>query len=174
MQNTVTSLRGSYRDVLRAPDNVVLYDSGWKANTIVDRCRLLLAGFMRSDASSGIHHLTVGQGDEAWDDDGIPDVDPANTIALINAADPVIEDLDFVYLTDDDPPVEVEGPTRCLEARATLQPGYPGADGTTYPLREFGLFGQFGDDFYMVNCVRHAVIHKGPNATLFRVVRLYF
>ena len=86
MKNNVISLRGSYRDILKDPDRGVVYDSGWKANTIVDRCRLLLAGFMRSDASSGIHHLAVGQGDDTWDDDGIPGVDPADTTALVNAA----------------------------------------------------------------------------------------
>lgn len=169
-------LRGLYRDVLKEPQRGVIHDSGWRGNTIVDRCRALLAGFMRSDSSSGVQFLAVGHGEEAWDE-GIPPTDAATTVALTNrAADPPIgvADLDFSYLDASDAPVT--GPTHRLQVSATLNPGYPAplGAGTTYPLREFGLFGRFDGSDYMVNCIRHPVIHKGPTATLIRVVRLYF
>lgn len=169
------ALRGIYRDVIKEPDRGVVFDSGWNNNTIVDRCRMLLAGFMRSDASSGIKHLAVGQGAEAWDDSGIPPTDPAATIALTDqAADTPITTLDFTYLDDSDNPVS--GPTQRLQVSATLDPGYPApvGGGATYPLREFGLFGTFDSTDFMINCIRHPVIHKGPTATLIRVVRLHF
>jgi hypothetical protein len=41
-------------------------------------------------------------------------------------------------------------------------------------LREFGLFGQLAGSDYMLNSIRHPVIHKDGDATLIRVVRLYF
>lgn len=171
------ALRGIYRDILKEPERGLIYDSGWRRNTIVDRCRMLLAGFMRSDGSSGIQYLAVGQGDETWDDSGIPQTDPATTIALTNQAvdAPIgVADLDFTYLDESDNPVA--GPTQRLQVSATLNPGYPAplGAGTTYPLREFGLFGSFDATDYMVNCIRHPVIHKGPTATLIRVVRLHF
>lgn len=169
-----STIQGMYRDILKDSDHGVIYDSGWHSNTIVDRCRILLAGFMRSDSSSGIQYLAVGRGEEAWDDDGISDI-PSTTIALVNqAADPPVADLDFVYLNEADN--AVAGPTQRIQITATLGPGYPAplGGGTTYPLREFGLFGSFGATDFMINCIRHPVIHKGPTATLIRVVRLYF
>ena len=169
-------LRGIYRDVLKEPRRGVIHDSGWRSNTVVDRCRTLLAGFMRSDGSNGIQYLAVGQGEAAWDD-GIPPTDPVTTVGLTNqAADPPVgvAGLDFAYLDASDAPVA--GPTQRLQVSATLPPGYPAplAGGDTYPLREFGLFGRFDTTDYMINCIRHPVIHKGPTATLIRMVRLYF
>ncbi len=131
---------------------------------------------MRGDTSNGIQYLAVGQGEEDWGD-GIPDTIPATTFNLANqAADTPIEvgDLDFVYLDESDSPVS--GPTQRLQISATLLPGYPApiGGGTTYPLREFGLFGNYDGADYLINTIRHPVIHKGPTATLIRVVRLYF
>ena len=186
MENIGHALKGRYRDILTEPGRGVIFDSGWNNNTIVDRCRMLLAGFMRSDASSGIQYLAVGQGEESWDS-GIPSADPATTFELFNKAadaDPPFEhpiafdDLTFTYLSASEEPID--GPTPRIQISATLPPGVPQplGGGTTYPLREFGLFGRFtvGSEIedYMINTIRHPVIHKGPTATLIRVVRLYF
>lgn len=186
MDNIGQALKGRYRDILTEPGRGVIFDSGWNSNTIVDRCRMLLASFMRSDTASGIQYLAVGQGEQSWDA-GIPPTDPATTIALINQAPdasapfehPIaFDDLVFTYLDASETPVG--GPTPRLQISATLPPGVPQplGGGTTYPLREFGLFGQFtvGSETqnYMINTIRHPVIHKGPTATLIRVVRLYF
>jgi hypothetical protein len=88
--------------------------------------------------------------------------------------------LELVYLNDLDEAVTV--PTPRLQITATLEEGVPPAPEpqvSTYPLREFGLFGKYVDDSsieheYMIDCIRHPVIHKDESATLIRVVRLYF
>jgi len=45
-------VEGVYRDRLIGPNNQVLLDSGWKSNMIVLRCRVLLAGFMKNEATA--------------------------------------------------------------------------------------------------------------------------
>jgi hypothetical protein len=176
---TIHAVHGVYRDILKEPERGLIYDSGWHRNTIVNRCRMLLAGFMKRDSStSGIQYLQVGQGVETWDVEGIPDPEPDTTFKLENPVADHVNDLVFTYLDAENDPIHdsADEPTERLQITATLQAGYPAAlpGGTTYPLREFALFGQFGLESYMINCIRHPVIHKGPTATLIRVVRLYF
>ena len=112
----------------------------------------------------------------AWDNTGAPAPDPATTTDLVNRFTPTIPvaNLALVYLNDTD--IEVVGPTNRLQITATLPPGYPTplAPLTTYPLREFGLFGRFGGNDYLINCIRHPVILKDVSTTLIRIVRLYF
>ena len=167
------AIKGIYRDMLKGKNNAILFDSGWVPNTIVNTCRTLLAGFMKNESSNGIQYMAVGRGLEEWDANGAPTPDPATTTDLVNRHTPTIpvSNLALVYLDEND--VEVPGPTNRLQITATLEPGYPpplAAPLTTYPLREFGLFG--GAD-HMINCIRHPVIHKDAAATLIRVVRLY-
>ncbi len=50
----------------------------------------------------------------------------------------------------------------------------PGSGETTFQLREFGLYGRSGGTDYMINSIRHTVIHKDESATLIRVIRLDF
>lgn len=71
---------------------------------------------------------------------------------------------------------EVSAATSRLQITAIMEPGYPVplAPLTTYPLREFGLFGRFGGTDYMINSIRHPLIHKDETATLIRMIRLYF
>jgi hypothetical protein len=169
-------LRGMYRDILAGHDGRVVYDSGWHSNTIVDNCRTLLAGFMRNQTAGGISFLAVGQGDPAWDTSGAPAPDPGTTTDLVNrfagtiaAADLVLEYLDA---TD-----AVTGtPTNRIQVTATLPPGFPTPlpGQSTYPLREFGLFGTLDGGDIMINCIRHPVIQKDATTSLIRVVRLYF
>jgi len=168
-------LKGIYRDILKNSHGSILHDSGWMANTIVERCRILLAGFISNDSSNGIHHLAFGQGLAAWDDSGPPVPDPAAT-GLVTPYDPPIAfgALTVSYL--DEGNSEVSAPTSRLQITAILEPGYPAplAPLTTYPLREFGLFGRFDGTDYMINSIRHSVIHKDASATLIRRIRLYF
>ena len=169
------SLKGIYRDVVKDADERVVHDSGWVSNTIVAQCRILLAGFMKNDPSSGIQFLGVGRGEETWDTDGVPPSEEAAT-DLVNRFSPTVPvaDLDVVYLDDTD---EVQAdPSPRIQVTATLEPGYPEPleELSTYPLREFGLFGRFNGADFMINSIRHPVIHKDEAATLIRVVRLYF
>lgn len=173
MESIGSALKGVYRDVLIEPDRGVVFDSGWNSNTIVKSCRILLAAFMRKEGSSlGIQHLAVGEGAVEWDEE-IPSVDPESTGSLVKPASEKIEltDANFTYLDEDDGISESRSPR--LQIKATLVPGFPVND--SYALREFGLFGSFdGAEDVMINCVRHPVIYKGPNATLLRKIRLYF
>ena len=179
MERVTAGMKGIYRDILKDEYQRVFYDSGWNNNTIVDRCRMLLAGFMRGDSSSGIKFLAVGQGDPAWDDldsEDIPSPSQSTSTDLVDPHSPPVPaaSLDFAYLDENDN--AVSGPTTRLQISATLGPAYPPpqSGATTYPLREFGLFGEYDGSNYMINSIRHPVIHKGDNATLIRVVRLYF
>lgn len=172
------SIKGIYRDLLKGPNDDIIYDSGWVSNTIVDNCRNLLAGFMKNDPSEsieGIRYLAVGKGLEEWDISGAPP--PNSSVIQLVDKNPFqiqVADLDLVYLRENDE--EVKGPTNRLQITATLGTNKPPAVASvsSYPLREFGLFGKFGGEPYMIDCIRHPVIHKDVSATLIRVVRLYF
>jgi hypothetical protein len=175
------AIKGMYRDVLVGPDGVRQYDSGWVSNTIVNDCRVLLACLLKNDVTGGIRYLAVGPGLEAWDE-----ATPAPTATTSDLEKPYHEiliertgdtRLELIYLNQADE--EVRGPTPRLQITATLAPGFPSPVSDTehtYPLREFGLFGGSPGqgDKYLINCVRHPVIHKPEAATLVRVIRLYF
>ncbi|MGA1870553.1 MAG: hypothetical protein ACMUJM_18615 [bacterium] len=171
-------LKGSYRDILKNKDGHVIYDGGWVSNMIVATCRKLLAGFMIRDPSSGIEYLAVGRGDESWDAEGAPDApDPTMEMPdLKHKFTPPIffQDLTVFYI--DEYGTESVGPEKQLQITATLGPGYPTPEAplSTYPLREFGLFGTFDGEPYMINYKSHPVIHKHESATLIREIRLYF
>lgn len=171
--------KGIYRDVLRGPEGVILFDSGWHSNKIVNNCRRLLAGFIKDAPATqsvrGIQHLSVGQGRKDWDGSPPPEP-PDETLALETPySEPIPADmLKIEYLDEDGQPSEQI--TAHLQITATLGPGYPPPVDPlkTYPLREFGLFGKAGDEFFMINVVRHPVIHKDENAILTRTLQLRF
>lgn len=176
MTQPMLPIRGIYRDVITDPDRGVVHDSGWTRNTIVTRCRVLIAAFMRGEPTGGIRFLAVGQGDSAWDTAGIPPSNPETTTDLVRRYSPLLPlaQADIAYMDAKD---EVQlAPSPRLQVTATLGPGYPAPlEGlTTYPLREFGLFASLDGEDSMVNSIRHPVIHKEESATLIRVVRLYF
>jgi len=165
---------GKYRDrLIRAGGAIVNGD--WRSNIVVDRCRQLLAAFVKRDgAALGIQSLMVGRGDPAWDAampapaPGIQQlVDAAPTTIPIAAA--AMSYLDAAGNT-------TPGPSSRLQITVTLSPGTPplGGGETSYPLREFALFGSFGGTPYMLDYVRHPVIHKAAGDTLVRTIRLIF
>jgi hypothetical protein len=165
---------GKYRDRLLRADGSVR-DFGVRSNIVVDRCRQLLSAFMRGDsAASGIQSLALGRGDPAWDTQAVPPL--ASTEQLVDGAPVVIAvaSSDISYLDASGTPVA--GPTPRLQITVTLAPGTPPPPlgETSYPLREFALFGAIGGDEYMIDCVRHPVIHKGAADTLVRTIRLVF
>lgn len=163
-------MKGIYRDILKHPDGRIVFDSGWKSNTIVAAGRTLLAAIMKNDQSRGIQYLAVGKGEDVWDSKPVPVPDGLLGLVAPAPRDPH-QTLNFAYL--DATGNGVDKPTTRLQITATLPQGYPAPlQGTAYyPLREFGLF---GGDGYLINCVRHAVIHKDTAATLVRVIRLSF
>jgi len=165
---------GKYRDRLIRAGGVIV-SGHWRSNIVVDRCRLLLAAFMKRDgAALGIQSLAVGRGDPAWDA-ALPAPAPG-TQQLVDTAPTsiAIADADLSYL--DAAGNATAGPTQRLQIVVTLAPGTPplGGGETSYPLREFALFGDFGGTPYMIDYVRHPVIHKGAGDTLVRTIRLVF
>jgi hypothetical protein len=170
----IASPNGKYRDrIVRGGGEVI--DVGWRSNVVVDRCRQLLAALMKGDAgASGVQFLAVGRGDSAWDSASSPAlasteqlVDPAPVMLAIGAGD-------MTYLDASGNPVP--GPTPCLQVVVNMPPGTPAPPPgeSSYPLREFALFGTFASDDYMVDYVRHPVINKGSGDSLVRTIRLVF
>lgn len=147
----------------------------WRSNIVVDRCRRLLAAFMKRDSAAlGIQSLAIGRGDAAWDSASVP---PTPGIEQLVDTAPVtipIAAADMKYL--DAAGAVTTGPTQRLQVTVTLAPGTPSLPmgASSYPLREFALFGNFGGERYMIDYVRHPVIHKAAGDTLVRTIRLLF
>jgi hypothetical protein len=165
--------RGGFYDRLLRPGAPALVP-GWRSNLVVDRCRELLAAFLRGDGGAlGIHALRLGRGDAAWDEGAPPPTDRGDQ-ALVDGApfEIALDETDFEYLDAAGNPVA--GPTPRLRLTVTLDPGQPPIPGgeTSYPLREFGLFARLDGEDYMINSVRHPVIHKQAEDTLERTIEL--
>lgn len=169
-------IEGIYRDRLIAPDGRVVFDSDWKSNVIVLRCRVLLTGFMKNDATAkGIQSLKVGRGDAAWDNlVQLPKPDPNVIAQLVDNAPFVVPlaKLKLEYLNPTTSDLSLT-PTNRLQVTAVLGPGQPAVP-DPFPLREFGLFGQMTATEFMIDYVRHPVIEKDSLMTLERKLRLAF
>jgi hypothetical protein len=178
---TVTgTLYGMYSDVLRNARGEVLWESGWRKNTIVTTCRILLASFMRGTTPSpaiGIQGLQVGAGLPDWDNGPLPTPDPGRT-TLVDPhpflVDPTHLKIDFL-----DGNIITTTPTNRLQIVATLDANMPNwPDGnpnhTVTTLREFGLIGQLGGAPTLINYVAHTAIAKDPQSTLERTIWLTF
>jgi hypothetical protein len=169
-------LRGMYRDLVTAVDGSLLWDPGWKRNTIVVDCRRLLAGFVAGGSFSlGIQGLWVGQGSDSWDQGSTPVPSPSATALfdpnpfLVPLANLQIDFLDGATVT--------ATPTNRLQIKATLGPNVPPWPDTNHAstnLREFGLVGKLNGKNTLINYVTHPVIVKDPASTLTRTVWLVF
>ena len=172
-------IKGIYRDRLLGPDGAGVFDSGWRSNMIVMRCRVLIAGLLRGDEGEtplGIQSLKLGRGNPAWDATPPASPDPETMTQLVDNTPYVIPRSALVlrYLTKSN---EVSNaPTNRLEVIATLGPGEPSGQGapSPYPLREFGLFGKLNNTDYMIDYIRHPLIEKDSAVTLERRVQLIF
>jgi hypothetical protein len=169
-------LHGLYRDALAAPDGRLIWDRGWKSNTIVGDCGRLLAGFLHGGGVSlGIQGLWLGQGNAAWDVTG-PPAPAATQTALV---DPFpflapLADLETDFLTG---ATVTATATNRLQIKATLGPNvppWPDSNHVVANLREFGLVGQIAGVNTLINYVTHPVIVKDPSSTLTRTILLVF
>lgn len=173
-EDQMTTLKGIYRDYLITADGKLM-DRGWRSNSIVDRCRELLAAFMRGDSALGVQFLALGRGDNSWDSQPPEKPGPGSiqltdsSPVIINVSEMTLEYLNAVGAV-------VTGPTNHVQIAVILAPGSLPIDQgeTSYPLREFGLFGRFGADDYMINYVRHPVINVAPDDAFTRTIRLIF
>ncbi|NNF59398.1 MAG: hypothetical protein HKN04_14275 [Rhodothermaceae bacterium] len=165
--------KGIYHDRLLRPGQP-MGDAGWRPNLVVDRCRALLAAFMKGDGPLGIQRIVLGRGEAAWDQVPPPPPEP-EALALTDPApvEVAIPPVAMVYLdAAGNPSVD---PTARIEITVDLGPGIPPPDPEgTFPLREFGLVGELGGAAALIDLVRHPVLHKGPNDTLVRTIRLEF
>ena len=169
-------IRGMYRDVLTSPDGRVVWDRGWKKNTIVVDCHRLLAGFVGGGSPSlGIQGLRAGQGSDSWDQTSPPLPVPAQKALvdpnpfLVPRASLQIDFLDGATVT--------ATPTPRLQIVATLGPNvpsWPDVNHATGNLREFGLVGKLNGVETLINYVTHPVIVKDPLSTLTRTIWLVF
>ncbi len=166
--------KGIYQDRLIRAGNQII-DLGWRSNIIVDRCRYLLAAFMKGDISSGIQVLKVGRGLASWDN--VSPEPPTRIIEHLSDPSPIdlsigASQIEYLDATGNITP----GPTQRLKITLTLGADTPpiASGETSYPLREFGLFGLFGTEEYMIDYVRHPVIHKLAEDTLERTIHLIF
>jgi hypothetical protein len=167
-----SKLKGIYRDRLLDAGGAVVFDSEWRPNLIVTNCRVLLAGFMSNEATArGVQSLQVGEGKPEWDTQP-PPAPPAasNRLEDNNPFVIPVDDLTLQYLDDSD--LIVPGPTSRIEITATLGLNQPTSG--IFNLREFGLFGSFNGQPFMIDYVRHPVIQKSGSFTLERRVRLIF
>ena len=174
METITASLQGMYRDILRNARSSVVYDSGWRTNTIVLDARILLAAFMRGDPCTGIICLKVGQGDEEWDQALKPVPPNADVLTDPNAYELELSEADKTYLPNASSSGIFPNCTNGIQIVATLNKDFPSQAQTPYPLREFGLFGKIKNTLCMINCVRHPVIHKDNQTSLERIIKLYF
>jgi hypothetical protein len=168
------SPHGIYRDRLVTASGKVL-ERDWRSNLVVDGCRILLAGFMKGDGPQGIQFALVGRGDPSWDVNGIPAPQRVDTAPVDpNPFSVAIGTAQITYL-DAAGGVSAQ-PTPRLEVTLTLPAGQPPLDpgASTFPLREFALFGQIAGTATMINSVRHPVLFKAPDDVLTRTVRLVF
>lgn len=174
--NSILSLpQGTYHDRIITGEGKTI-DLGWSSNIVVDQCRLLLAGFMKRERSAvGVLTLGVGRGEEGWD--AAPPASPSGDTAALTDASPytISIPLNKISYMDASGAVSTR-PTNRIQISLTLAPGKPPltAGETSFPLREFGLFGRIGRKSYMIDYVRHAVIHKKAADTLVRTIRLTF
>lgn len=169
-------LKGFYRDILRKPNNKIVYDSGWQKNQIVNQCHQLIAMLMQGPkqinntpiAPFGIYCMRVGKGIDDWNPE-IPRQEPIENLKL-----PYDQDI----IIPGNPPNKIEQSDSKLTITVTLPEEFPAG---TYPLREFGLFGRSGrkdddneDQLFMINYVKHYLIEKEPSVELIRTIVLEF
>jgi hypothetical protein len=168
---------GYVRDILRAADGTLLFDSGRQKNVVTDGGRRLLAGFLHGPATTvqSIFALRVGAGDPAWDAIATPP--PLSSTTMLVDQHPYDHPtLIFEYL-DPASDTVVAGPTNKLQIRAQLgphMPSWPDANHTTGTLREYGLVAKLNGTDTLVNYRTHAAIAKDPTSTLERTIWLVF
>ncbi|WP_432949924.1 hypothetical protein ACQPXM_17740 [Kribbella sp. CA-253562] len=169
-------LSGRYRDVLLGHDGRVVWDRGWRSNTIVGDCRKLLAALVRgAPAATGITGLRVGAGLAAWDASGPPTA-TSGTTRLVDpnpfTAGPAALRMDFLTAA-----TVSATPTNRLQIHVTLGPNLPSWPDGNHPvssLREFGLAATLDGAPVLLNYVTHPVIAKDPASTLQRTIWLTF
>jgi hypothetical protein len=174
---TALPLSGFFRDTVLDADGVVLLETPWEKNVIVDGCRKLLASFMHNvPPTAGIKGLSVGAGLDAWDVAPPAAPVPGTTKLVDPHPYPVPSGalaIDFLDATS----TPTGTPTNRIQIVATLAPGvptWPDGNHVTSTLREFGLVASLGGTDILINYRIHTAIAKDPTSTLVRTIWLTF
>jgi hypothetical protein len=162
-------MQGCYRDQLTDLRQRVVWDSGWRDNTITHTAWVLLAALVGNHPSmQGALFCAVGAGESDWDQT-LPLPDPAATRLRAERERHALTTEDFSYLDIRGSAAQV--PTNRLEIRAQ----FPASD-VRRVLREFGLVGgnatAAADSGYLINYVVHPRLDLRAGVTLTRRVRL--
>jgi hypothetical protein len=171
----IVTVEGFYRDRITDSGGRTILDSGWQKNVVVLSGRVLLAAFVKNEATVlGVRSMQLGRGDPAWDTLPIPTADPSTTRLTDNSPFTIpLANLTLQYLDAGDQVIVT--PSNRVQITATLGPGQPApATDPPVPLREFGLFGQLNGVPQLIDYVRHPLIEKVGALTLERKVRLVF
>jgi hypothetical protein len=166
-------LEGYYRDRLCDSQNRTIWDGGWRANRVVERCNGLLAALMKGEPGfSGILYWAVGEGEAAWDN-LMPSPSGDDRELSNEVARKALSAEEIVFLDENNE--AVEEPTSRLQIGTTFTPEELGGD---RPLREFGLFGgdatETANSGWMIDYVIHPRIQLSEEMTLTRNLHLTF
>ncbi|MDH5575735.1 MAG: hypothetical protein OEY80_09645, partial [Nitrospirota bacterium] len=131
----VPSLTGRYCDHLTDAQGRLVWQQGWRANRIVQRCHMLLTALLKREAGvSGILYWAIGEGLPRWDV-RTPNPDYTDSQLTQEVARKAIPVEQIVYLDETGEPTD--SPSTELDIRCTFR----GEDLTlngAQPLREFG------------------------------------
>jgi len=168
-------LQGYYRDRLCDSQARTIWDSGWRANRIVEGCNELLAALMKREPGfSGILYWAVGEGKPVWDN-LMPSPGAGDRQLSAEVARKALPVADIVYLDENN---QVVGePTPRLQITAAFTREELGGEGPRF-LREFGLFGgnatNVANSGWMIDYVIHPRIQVAVGMTLMRSLHLAF
>jgi hypothetical protein len=172
MSAILKDMKGIYQDRLIQSGGSVL-SFPWRSNIVVQQCHFLIAAFMKGELNpQGVSLLSVGRGLDTWESQPpLPPTDEQQQLVDPKPFKLTVTAEQIQYLDQNGSPTI--GPSRWIQVTTTLGPGLPSVgEGEAFPLREFALFGKLGKEFYMIDYVRHPVIHKQAGDTLVRTIRL--
>ena len=168
-------LQGYYCDRLCDSQSRMIWESGWRANRIVEGCNELLAALMKREPGiSGILYWAVGEGAVAWDN-LMPSPSADDRELSAEVARKAMSAADIVFL--DEHNQVVEGPTPRIQITAAFTREELGGGASRF-LREFGLFGgnatNAANSGWMIDYVIHPRIEISEGMTLTRSLHLAF
>ncbi|HMS82458.1 MAG TPA: hypothetical protein PKD12_02260 [Nitrospira sp.] len=168
-------LQGFYRDQVCNSQNRMIWDSGWRANRIVESCNELLAALMKREPGvSGILYWAVGEGAAAWDS-LMPSPSAGDRKLSAEVARKALSVENIAFLDENNQIVDEATPR--LQISAAFTRGELGGEGPRF-LREFGLFGgnatNAANTGWMIDYVIHPRIQLSEGMRLTRNLHLSF
>ena len=169
------AMSGRYQDRFFNHQGILLWQSSWRSNRILNNCDRLLAALLKGEVGmEGLLYWAVGEGQPIWDD-LLPNPQSTNTQLTQEVARFPLAPGQINYI-DDQGNFSII-PTQRLEILLDID-GSTLVDSGFQSLREFGLFGGDAttapDSGFMINQVIHPRIDVAPGMTLSRTLQLTF